>query len=162
MQFVRLVTHLFSFGFVVFKPAGWHSVKKLGGSSANQYQSKRRAAKRHAGVGNTRVQHDSVELGTVGKGSGGEGGGGVGNSGAGDSSPCLEEWLVETVAGQRDLVEGGLCNRLDEVTSGCILVAKNSARLQDLRARVRSDDISKYYLALVAGKVYTLYNVIVL
>ncbi len=40
-----------------------------------------------------------------------------------DSSLCVEHWLSQPVAEQFELVEAGLCKRLEEVTSGCIIVA---------------------------------------
>ena len=68
------------------------------------------------------------------------------------ASRCVEDWLAATVAGQQHLDEAGLCNRLDQVTSGCMLAAKNLESLERLRAGIRSGDgISKHYLALVSG-----------
>jgi 23S rRNA pseudouridine1911/1915/1917 synthase len=69
-----------------------------------------------------------------------------------DHSPSIEHWLIQNVAGQDALTEAGLCNRLDVVTSGCILVAKSMDAREQLRAGLRSGDILKHYLALCVGK----------
>ena len=67
----------------------------------------------------------------------------------------VEEWLHRNVPGQDKLEEAGLCNRLDFVTSGCILAAKNARTHGVLCRALKRDDIRKYYLALVAGTFQT-------
>ena len=67
----------------------------------------------------------------------------------------VEEWLHRNVPGQDKLEEAGLCNRLDLVTSGCILAAKNARTHGVLCRALKRDDIRKYYLALVAGTLQT-------
>jgi len=48
--------------------------------------------------------------------------------------------------------EPGLVHRLDRDTSGLVLVAKNQASFEDLRAQFRHGLIKKKYWALVSGK----------
>jgi 23S rRNA-/tRNA-specific pseudouridylate synthase len=107
---------------VIHKPAGWHSVR-AGGAGRRRGQ---------LGCSLERASADALEEQSA--------------------SRCVEDWLAATVAGQQHLDEAGLCNRLDHVTSGCMLAAKNLRSLERLRAGIRSGDgISKHYLALVSG-----------
>ena len=107
---------------VIHKPAGWHSVR-AGGAGRRRGQ---------LGCSLERASGDPLEEQSA--------------------SRCVEDWLAATVAGQQHLDEAGLCNRLDHVTSGCMLAAKNLRSLERLRAGIRSGDgISKHYLALVSG-----------
>jgi hypothetical protein len=107
---------------VIHKPAGWHSVG-AGGAGRRRGQ---------LGCSLERASADALEEQSA--------------------SRCVEDWLAATVAGQQHLDEAGLCNRLDHVTSGCMLAAKNLQSLERLRAGIRSGDgISKHYLALVSG-----------
>lgn len=45
-----------------------------------------------------------------------------------------------------------ICNRLDRNTSGILIGAKNAMTLRAINKEIRSENIDKYYLALVAGK----------
>lgn len=47
--------------------------------------------------------------------------------------------------------EAGICHRLDNETSGCLLVAKTSKAYQALRAQFDAEAIEKEYLALLLG-----------
>jgi 23S rRNA pseudouridine1911/1915/1917 synthase len=49
------------------------------------------------------------------------------------------------------LLEGGLVHRLDNGTSGALIVARNSDAFAALRMAIRRGDISRRYLALCAG-----------
>lgn len=44
-----------------------------------------------------------------------------------------------------------LCNRIDRNTGGIVIAAKNAAALRDMNERIRSGQISKYYLCAVHG-----------
>ncbi|MCQ2428397.1 MAG: RluA family pseudouridine synthase [Clostridia bacterium] len=45
-----------------------------------------------------------------------------------------------------------LCNRIDRNTGGIVIAAKNAAALRDMNERIRSGQISKYYLCVVHGR----------
>lgn len=63
--------------------------------------------------------------------------------------PDIETWLRSTFPWARHLPEGGLVHRLDFDTSGCLLIARDVASQERLRAAMRRDAIEKDYLALV-------------
>ena len=44
-----------------------------------------------------------------------------------------------------------LCNRIDRNTGGIVIAAKNAAALRDMNERIRSGQVSKYYLCAVHG-----------
>jgi len=44
-----------------------------------------------------------------------------------------------------------LCNRIDRNTGGIVIAAKNAAALRDMNERIRTGQISKYYLCVVHG-----------
>lgn len=69
------------------------------------------------------------------------------------AAPVLEEWLGEHQPELRPLPECGLVHRLDLPTSGCILVARSHAALEQLRAMAqgRRPGLVKTYLALAGG-----------
>lgn len=81
-------------------------------------------------------------------------GGGEGDE-ATPASPVLQEWLEEVRPELRALPECGLAHRLDLPTSGCVLVARDSAALDRLRAMVQGEEpgLRKVYLALARGRV---------
>ena len=112
---------------VIDKPAGWHSVRPGG---ARQRRGTQGAGAPLAGDAPAGAAADDA-LG---------------------AQRCVQDWLAETVPGQQRLDEAGLCNRLDLVTSGCMLAAKTAESLELLRAGVRSGDgVAKHYLALICG-----------
>lgn len=61
-----------------------------------------------------------------------------------------EDWLAKEFSELSTLSESGLVHRLDQWTTGCLLVAKTAEAQIDLRLRFRSGDkIRKWYWALV-------------
>lgn len=103
------------------KPSGWHSV--AGG---------RRKKEEAAGQG-------EVE-------------GAVGRSDALDAPDAsdVESWLRHQFPWAADLPEAGLVHRLDQGTSGCLLVARTNNELHRLRGLLRDEaEATKLYLALV-------------
>ena len=67
----------------------------------------------------------------------------------GEEEKILERWLIEQHAS--DLPEAGLVHRLDQDTSGCLLVAKTPPALERLRRELKTESVSKSYLALTCG-----------
>lgn len=63
----------------------------------------------------------------------------------------LEAWLRRERPEQAVVPEAGIAHRLDQRTSGCILVAKNPETYLSMRELIRSEEIQKTYLALVEG-----------
>ena len=47
-----------------------------------------------------------------------------------------------------------LCNRIDRNTSGIVIAAKNAETLRILNDKIKEREISKYYLAIIHGKLY--------
>lgn len=45
-----------------------------------------------------------------------------------------------------------LCNRIDRNTGGMVIAAKNAAALRDMNERIRSGQVSKFYLCAVHGQ----------
>lgn len=64
----------------------------------------------------------------------------------------LEDWIIEFFPNQRDLPDSGIVHRLDELTSGCLLVAKNRKAYDELRELMKSSEMKKTYFAVVEGK----------
>jgi len=56
------------------------------------------------------------------------------------------------IAGEKPL-EGGLVHRLDNGTSGALLIARNRGAFEKLREAIRSGRIARRYEALVAGSI---------
>lgn len=81
--------------------------------------------------------------------------GGCEDERAAEAAPVLEEWLVRQRPDQRELPEGGLAHRLDQLTSGCVLAARSVEALERLRAMVqgRRRGLSKVYLAQAQGEI---------
>lgn len=44
-----------------------------------------------------------------------------------------------------------LCNRIDRNTGGMVIAAKNAAALREMNARIKNNEISKFYLCAVHG-----------
>jgi 23S rRNA-/tRNA-specific pseudouridylate synthase len=64
--------------------------------------------------------------------------------------PDIETWLRQQFPWALDLPEAGLVHRLDQATSGCLLVAQSADQLQRLRGLLRGEvELAKVYLALV-------------
>jgi 23S rRNA pseudouridine1911/1915/1917 synthase len=59
----------------------------------------------------------------------------------------------ECASASREAREGGAVHRLDTDTSGCVLFARDRAAWEDLRGKLSRQEITKVYLALVAGRV---------
>jgi 23S rRNA pseudouridine1911/1915/1917 synthase len=71
------------------------------------------------------------------------------------SSNCVETWLRQSFDWAAPLPESGLLHRLDEKTSGIVLVAKNLDSYESLRQRFRMQTdggIEKTYLAIAEGE----------
>src|SRR6201997_4691863 len=60
--------------------------------------------------------------------------------------------VIEALRAQRPHESLELVHRLDRDTSGCLLVARDSATLRTLHALLREDGFEKRYLALLKGK----------
>jgi len=60
--------------------------------------------------------------------------------------------VIEALRAQRPDESLELVHRLDRDTSGCLLVARDSATLRTLHALLREDGFEKRYLALLKGK----------
>jgi 23S rRNA pseudouridine1911/1915/1917 synthase len=64
-------------------------------------------------------------------------------------APTVETWLKKNFSWSAALPEGGLVHRLDQWTSGCMVVAKNLEAYKDLQHRFRKGiGIKKVYWAL--------------
>lgn len=72
---------------------------------------------------------------------------------AGRGSPAVELWLAENHPEQVHIPEAGLVHRLDQGTSGCLLVATSLESSEALQERMRDGSIHKRYIAMVKGKV---------
>ena len=57
----------------------------------------------------------------------------------------------ETAAAGDKPLEGGLVHRLDNGTSGAVIIARNPSSFAFLRAAIRGGRIERHYLALVSG-----------
>jgi 23S rRNA pseudouridine1911/1915/1917 synthase len=76
--------------------------------------------------------------------------------GAGVRSGTLVNALlhhVSTLAHAGGDLRPGIVHRLDRMTSGLVIVAKNDAALRDLSSQFKSRQVQKTYLALVHGRV---------
>jgi 23S rRNA pseudouridine1911/1915/1917 synthase len=60
---------------------------------------------------------------------------------------------VGTLARAGGDLRPGIVHRLDRMTSGLVIVAKNDAALRDLSEQFKSREVKKTYLALVHGRV---------
>lgn len=68
--------------------------------------------------------------------------------------PSIEDWLKQNFAPLRKLPEAGLVHRLDFLTTGCLLVAKDQETLKELSHSFRTgSEIQKIYLALASGNI---------
>ena len=66
----------------------------------------------------------------------------------------VEGWLIDRDPELEHMPEAGLVHRLDQGTSGCLMVAKTleaSEFLQD-ELRIKAGKVKKRYLAVVAGR----------
>lgn len=69
----------------------------------------------------------------------------------GAAGPTIEAWLRERFPEHASLPEAGLVHRLDQGTSGCLVVARTAAAHERLRAAMSSaGGARKTYLALAA------------
>jgi len=75
------------------------------------------------------------------------------------SLPTLEEYLQHEFPELESIPEHGICHRLDNNTSGLVLVAKNEKYHDDFRERFQKHEIPKTYLALVLGQVHETLNI---
>jgi 23S rRNA-/tRNA-specific pseudouridylate synthase len=65
----------------------------------------------------------------------------------------IEGWLRGQRAELADVEEAGLVHRLDNGTTGCVLVAKTSESAVRLRGEMKNGGIRKIYQALAGGEV---------
>ncbi len=70
-----------------------------------------------------------------------------------DCRGCIEEWLRKERLECASLKEAGLVHRLDELTSGCLLAAKNQNAYEKLKSEMQSSKggLKKIYHALASG-----------
>lgn len=70
--------------------------------------------------------------------------------------PVIQRWLTEEfdyeIAKDRDF-RSGIVHRLDKPTSGCLIIAKNKKAFKTLQKYFKRRKVTKYYQALVHGKV---------
>jgi 23S rRNA pseudouridine1911/1915/1917 synthase len=68
--------------------------------------------------------------------------------------PSIEAWLKQNFPQNESLPEAGLVHRLDYLTSGCLLVAKNKTSQEKLRELMKQPaGIRKIYLAIVSSEI---------
>ncbi|MCE9618892.1 MAG: RNA pseudouridine synthase [Planctomycetes bacterium] len=69
----------------------------------------------------------------------------------GDTGESVQSWRARCEPSAIELPESGLCHRLDQTTSGCLLIAKTLAAHERLRTAMGGADgtIQKTYLALM-------------
>ena len=72
---------------------------------------------------------------------------------AGGSGDSVEDWLRRHRPELGGLEESGLVHRLDQGTSGCLLVAKTPDERVRLRGRIQEESIRKNYVALIEGPI---------
>ncbi len=83
----------------------------------------------------------------------GHGGHGSGSDEASSSDPVLQDWLEAQFPELAPLRESGLVQRLDYLTSGCVIAGRSDEAVARLRSAIRrpSGGIGKTYLAMVEG-----------
>ena len=71
----------------------------------------------------------------------------------GDEGESVQSWRARREPSSQSIPECGLCHRLDQGTSGCLLIAKTLEAHERLRTAMGGADgaIAKTYLALVKG-----------
>lgn len=69
----------------------------------------------------------------------------------GSELPNLAEQLIAQFPEQAQISDFGLCHRLDNDTSGCVLVARSEKNYQFFRKAFQEQKIRKFYQALVLG-----------
>lgn len=70
----------------------------------------------------------------------------------GDREPNIEDWLLRTYPELSHIREAGLVHRLDEGTSGCLLVTKNEDAYAELSHSFKVPGlVQKTYLCVVKG-----------
>lgn len=81
------------------------------------------------------------------------GSGGHGSDAASTSGPVLQDWLEMRFPELGSLRESGLVQRLDQLTSGCVIAGRSEAAVARLRDALRrpAGGIGKTYLAMVEG-----------
>jgi 23S rRNA pseudouridine1911/1915/1917 synthase len=70
----------------------------------------------------------------------------------GHPTGTLVEALAGRAAGGNDPYRPGIVHRLDRDTSGLLVVAKSDAALRSLQEQLRTRELKREYLALVAGR----------
>ncbi|MCH2161965.1 MAG: RNA pseudouridine synthase [Phycisphaerales bacterium] len=73
---------------------------------------------------------------------------------AGRGEPAVESWLVGIEPEQIHIPEAGLVHRLDQGTSGCLLVADDLQSSERLQEGMRNGGIHKRYVALTRGRMH--------
>jgi 23S rRNA-/tRNA-specific pseudouridylate synthase len=64
----------------------------------------------------------------------------------------LQDWIEDTSPSQSQLPESGILQRLDFLTSGCLLVAKNKKSYSDLKEKIKLPDYFEKIYLVVAQK----------
>ena len=72
---------------------------------------------------------------------------------SGRGEPAVEAWIEKNYPDQIHIPECGLVHRLDQGTSGCLLVANSMESSERLQDGMRDGTIHKRYVAMVVGKV---------
>ena len=116
---------------VVNKPAGWHSVSRQVDKGEND------AAEQGERVQTAPSQNkkSQTEISQT------------------DHDQSVQAWRERREPSSQSIPEAGLCHRLDQGTSGCLLIAKTLEAHERLRTAMGGADgaIAKTYLALVKG-----------
>jgi len=67
-----------------------------------------------------------------------------------NDAPTVEQWVIQQNLTAPDLPEAGILHRLDQQTSGCLLIAKTLEAWDTLKTIVRTgSDVRKTYLAVI-------------
>jgi 23S rRNA pseudouridine1911/1915/1917 synthase len=75
--------------------------------------------------------------------------------GAGNITGTISNALLYHYANQDKLPRAGIVHRLDKDTSGLMVVAKSSAAYHSLVQQLANREVSRKYLAIVEGEIYT-------
>ena len=71
-----------------------------------------------------------------------------------NDEPSIESWLNQNYPQRESLPEAGLVHRLDYLTSGCLLIAKDKEAQETLRELMKQrSGIRKTYLAVVSSNI---------
>lgn len=73
---------------------------------------------------------------------------------AGRGEPAVETWLTEHHPEQIHIPEAGLVHRLDQGTSGCLMVSSSLEASEGLQSGMRDGSIHKRYVAMVSRRMH--------